>query len=167
MDPNPKDLAAGEKEACELSKEETSKMTAPSAPEQEVTEDTGPLMESSEESFEESSEEMDAEDAPPRTKKAKKRRVYAEVWILKASRYEAKGYGHDDQTMVGVYSSKEAAIKEAWKTMQDFEGEFMWEDNSDTIGDEGGILFSCFMGGEQMSMSLFKVFMDKPSSFYF
>ena len=167
MDPNPKDLAAGEKEACELSKEETSKMTAPSAPEQEVTEDTGPLMESSEESFEESSEDMDAEDVPPRTKKAKKRRVYAEVWILKASRYEAKGYGIDDQTMVGVYSSKEAAIKEAWKTMQDFEGEFMWEDNSDTIGDKGGILFSCFMGGEQMSMSLFKVFMDKPSSFYF
>ena len=165
MDPNPKDMAAVDKEACKLSKEETSKMTT--APEQEVTEDPGPLMESSEESFEESSEDMDAEDVPPRTKKAKKRRVYAEVWILKASRYEAKGYGIDDQTMVGVYSSKEAAIKEAWKTMQDFEGEFMWEDNSDTIGDEGGILFSCFMGGEQMSMSLFKVFMDKPSSFYF
>ena len=165
MDPNPRAMAAVEKEACELSKEETSKMTG--APEQEVTEDTGPLMESSEESFEELSEEMDAEDAPPRTKKGKKRRVYAEVWILKASRYEAKGYGIDDQTMVGVYSSKEAAIKEAWKTMQDFEGEFMWEDNSDTIGDEGGILFSCFMGGEQISMSVFKVFMDKPSSFHF
>ena len=165
MDPNPKNMASVEKEACELSKGETSKMTAPnpSAPEQEVTEDPGSKMESSEES----SEEMDAEDAPPRTKKAKKRKVYAEVWILKASRYEAKGYGHDDVTMVGVYSSKEAAIKEAWKTMQDFEGEFMWEDNSDTIGDEGGILFSCFMGGEQLSMSLFKVFMDKPCSFYF
>ena len=162
MDPNPKDMAAVDKEACKLSKEETSKMTT--APEQEVTEDTGPLMESSEESFEESSEEMDAEDAPPRTKKAKKRRVYAEVWILKASKYKA---GYDDETMVGVYSSKEAAIKEAWKTMQDFEGKFMWEDNSDTIGDEGGILFSCFMGGEQISMSIFKVFMDKPSSFYF
>ena len=165
MDPNPKDMVAVDKEACKLSKEETSKMTT--APEQEVTEDPGPLMESSEESFEESSEEMDAEDAPPRTKKAKKRRVYAEVWILKASRYEAKGYGHDDETMVGVYSSKEAAIKEAWKTMQDFEGELMWEDNSDTIGDKGGILFSCFMGGEQISMSVFKVFMDKPSSFRF
>ena len=162
MDPNPKDMAAVDKEACKLSKEETSKMTT--APAQEVTEDTGPLMESSEESFEESSEEMDPEDAPPRTKKARKRKVYAEVWILKANRYKD---GHDDETMVGVYSSKEAAIKEAWKTMQDFEGEFMWEDNSDTIGDEGGILFSCFMGGEQISMSLFKVFMDKPSSFYF
>ena len=162
MDPNPKDMAAVDKEACKLSKEETSKMTT--APAQEVTEDTGPLMESSEESFEESSEEMDPEDAPPRTKKARKRKVYAEVWILKANRYKD---GHDDETMVGVYSSKEAAIKEAWKTMEDFEGEFMWEDNSDTIGDEGGILFSCFMGGEQISMSLFKVFMDKPSSFYF
>ena len=156
-------MTAVEKEACELSKEKTSKTTAPSAPEQEVTEDPGSKMESSEES----SEEMDAEDAPPRTKKAKKRKVYAEVWILKASRYEAKGSGHDDETMVGVYSSKEAAIEEGWKTMQDFEGEFMWEDNSDTIGDEGGILFSCFMGGEQLSMSLFKVFMDRPSSFYF
>ena len=165
MDPNPKDMAAVEKEAFELSKEETSKMTT--GPEQEVTEDPGPKMESSEESFEESSEEMDPEDAPPKTKKAKKRKVYAEVWILKASRYEAKGYGHDDVTMVGVYSSKEAAIEEGWKTMQDFEGESMWEDNSDTIGDEGGILFSCFMGGEQISMSLFKVFMDKPNSFYF
>ena len=165
MGPSLKDMAAVEKEACEFLKDEESKMTAPnpSAPEQEVTEDPGSKMESSEES----SEEMDAEDAPPRTKKAKKRKVYAEVWILKASRYEAKGSGHDDVTMVGVYSSKEAAIEEAWKTMQDFEGEFMWEDNSDTIGDEGGILFSCFMGGEQLSMSLFKVFMDKPSSFYF
>ena len=161
MDPNPKDMTAVEKEDCELSKEEESKM---SAPEQEVTEDPGPKMESSEESFEESSEEMDAEEAPPRTKKAKKRKVYAEVWILKANRYKD---GHDDETMVGVYSSKEAAIEEGWKTMQDFEGEFMWEDNSETIGDEGGILFSCFMGGEQISMSLFKVFMDKPSSFYF
>ena len=112
MDPNPKDMAAVDKEACKLSKEETSKMTT--APEQEVTEDTGPLMESSEESFEESSEEMDAEDAPPRTKKAKKRRVYAEVWILKANRYKD---GHDDETMVGVYSSKEAAIEEAWKPL--------------------------------------------------
>ena len=167
MDPNPRDMAAVEKEECELSREETSIMTAPSAPEQEVTEDPGPKMESSEESFEESSEEMDPEEAPPKTKKAKKRKVYAEVWILKASRYEAKGYGHDDVTMVGVYSSKEAAIEEGWKTMQDFEGEFMWEDNSETIDDEGGILFSCFMGGEQISMSLFKVFMDKPSSFYF
>ena len=163
MDPNPKDLAAGEKEACELSKEETSKMTAPSAPEQEVTEDTGPLMESSEESFEESSEDMDAEDVPPRTKKARKRKVYAEVWILKANRYKD---GHDDETMVGVYSSKEAAIEEAWKTMEDFEGESMWEDNTDTIGDKGGILFSCYVD-EQYTMSLYKVFMDKPSSFYF
>ena len=153
MDPNPKDMAAVEKEACELSKGETSKMTAPSAPEQEVTEDPGPKMESSEESFEESSEELDAEDAPPRTKKAKKRKVYAEVWILKASRYEAKGYGHDDETMVGVYSSKEAAIEEGWKTMQDFEGESMWEDNTDTIGDKGGILFSCYVD-EQYTMSL-------------
>ena len=164
MDPNPKDMAAVEKEACELSKGETSKMTAPnpSAPEQEVTEDPEPKMES----FEESSEEMDPEDAPPKTKKAKKRKVYAEVWILKANRYKD---GHDDETMVGVYSSKEAAIKEAWKAMED--GRWMLrgggEDNSETIDDEGGILFSCFMGGEQISMSLFKVFMDKPSSFSF
>ena len=93
-------------------------------------------------------------------------KVYAEVWILKASRYEAKGYGHDDVTMVGVYSSKEAAIEEAWKTMEDFEGESMWEDNTDTIGDKGGILFSCYVD-EQYTMSLYKVFMDKPSSFYF
>ena len=161
MDPNPKDMAAVDKEACKLSKEETSKMTT--APEQEVTEDPGPLMESSEESFEESSEEMDAEDAPPRTKKARKRKVYAEVWILKANRYKD---GHDDETMVGVYSSKEAAIEEAWKTMEDFEGESMWEDNTDTIGDKGGILFSCYVD-EQYTMSLYKVFMDKPSSFYF
>ena len=163
MDPNPKDLAAGEKEACELSKEDTSKMT--DAPEQEVTGDPGPKnkMESSEESFEESSEEMDPEDSPPRTKKARKRKVYAEVWILKANRYKD---GHDDETMVGVYSSKEAAIEEAWKTMEDFEGESMWEDNTDTIGDKGGILFSCYVD-EQYTMSLYKVFMDKPSSFYF
>ena len=158
-------MAAVEKEASELSKEETLKMTALSAPGQEVTEDPGPKMDSSEESFEESSEEMDAEDAPPRTKKARKRKVYAEVWILKASKYKA---GHDDDTMVGVYSSKEAAIEEAWKTMEDFEGEEGWEDNSETIDDKGGILFSCSMDdGEEISMSLFKVFMDKPSSFYF
>ena len=119
MDPNPRAMAEVEKEACELSKEETSKMTT--GPEQEVTEDPGSKVESSEDSFEESSEEVDPEDAPPKTKKAKKRKVYAEVWILKASRYEAKGYGHDDVTMVGVYSSKEAAIEEAWKTMQERE----------------------------------------------
>ena len=163
MEPNPRDMAAVEKEASELSKEETLKMTALSAPGQEVTEDPGPKMDSSEESFEESSEEMDAEDAPPRTKKARKRKVYAEVWILKANRYKD---GHDDETMVGVYSSKEAAIEEAWKTMEDFEGESMWEDNTDTIGDKGGILFSCYVD-EQYTMSLYKVFMDKPSSFYF
>ena len=45
--------------------------------------------------------------------------------------------------MIGAFSSKESAIKNAKVTMEDLEEEeYEIEDNSNTIDDNGGVVFS-------------------------
>ena len=48
--------------------------------------------------------------------------------------------GDDKETLIGAYSSKEEALENAWKTMQEFEGEHRFEDKSETVGEAGGVV---------------------------
>ena len=135
---NPKEMAAPEKEASEIPKEETSDV----------------------------SKEKKPSEAPPKAKKAKKKpapKAFADLWVLKASRFKN---GDDDETLIGAYSSKDVAIENAWKTMQEYEGAQDFEDNSETVGEARGVVFRCSVD-EFYTMSIHKVPLDKPSEFWF
>ena len=134
---NPKEMTAAKKEASEVAKEKA---------------------------FEVAKEKEASDEVPPKAKKAKKKKVYADIWVVKASKQRN---GDEEDTLVGAYSSKEVAIENAWRTMEEYEGEHMRKDNSETIGEGGGVVFSCFLGSDFVAMSIHKVSLDKPSSFYF
>ena len=80
--------------------------------------------------------ENEASEVPPKAKRAKKKKVYADIWVVKAS----KQNGDEDETLIGAYSSKEVAIENAWKTMEEFEGRQGFKDTSETIGEGGGVV---------------------------
>ena len=110
----------------------------------------------------------ESSDVPPKAKKAKKKlasKVFADIWVMMASKVQREN-GDLEETLIGAYSSKEVAIENARKTMEDFEGEQGFEDKSETIGDDGGVVFSC-LGEGYYSVSIHKVSLDKPSSFHF
>ena len=107
--------------------------------------------------------EKEASEVPPKAKKARKKKVFADIWVVKASKQKN---GDEDETLIGAYSSKEVAIENAWKTMEEFEGRQGFKDTSETIGEGGGVVFSCY-GDEMFTMSIHKVSLDKPSDFYF
>ena len=134
---NPKEMTASKKEASEVAKEKA---------------------------FEVAKEKEVSDEVPPKAKKAKKKKVYADIWVVKASKQRN---GDEEDTLVGAYSSKEVAIENAWKTMEEYEGEQMWKDDSETIGEGGGVVFSCYLDSTYLSMSIEKVSLDKPSSFHF
>ena len=142
-------MAASKGEASEVPKEETSEV----AKEKETS---GVAIEK------EASDEV-----PPKAKKAKKKKkVFADIWVVKASR-QNRSKNDEEETLIGAYSSKEVAIENARKTMENYEGEYMWEDNSETIGEGRGVVFSCYLDSTYLSMSIEKVSLDKPSSFHF
>ena len=65
--------------------------------------------------------------------------------------------------MIGAFSSKESAIKNAKVTMEDLEEEeYEIEDNSNTIDDNGGVVFSSSSEGQEMfEVSIKQVSLDK------
>ena len=137
---NPKEMAAPATEASEAPKKETSEVPK---------EGRSGVPKEKEESA-----------VPPKAKMAKKRKgTYADIWVVKA--FKQKN-GDQEGTLIGAYSSKAEAIENAWMAMENFEGEDGFKDNSDTIGEDGGVVFS-FLGDGWYSVSMHKVSLDKPN----
>ena len=115
-----------------------------------------------------SKENPAAKDAPSKAKKAKKgspkspSEAFSEIWVVKTLYVDDTGA--DTETLIGAFSSKESAIKNAKVTMEDLEEmEFEIEDNSNTVGDKGGVVFSSSSdAGELFQTSIKKVSLDKP-----
>ena len=102
------------------------------------------------------------------------------IWVVEMSETQIFGWGAGKEvthTSVGAFSSKAAAIENAKVSMTNIDncedlfgpdGEMEvdgWEDvedNSDTVGDDGGLLFRVSGEGEEYSVSIKKVTLNKP-----
>ena len=114
-------------------------------------------------------EKAASKDVPPMAKKAKTSNqkttpeTFANIWLV-ITRY-GDDRGQETETMIGAFSSKESAIKNAKVTMEDLEEEeYEIEDNSNTVGDDGGVVFSSssLEQEELFEVSIKKVTLDKP-----
>ena len=103
------------------------------------------------------SKEEKASEALPKAKKAKKK--FPNIWVLKAQKQRK---GDLEEEVIGAYSSLDKAIRNARRTMENYEGDHGFEDNSENIGEKGGIVFRYTYGYYQVSID--KVSLDKPSS---
>ena len=109
-----------------------------------------------------------SKDVPPMAKKAKTSNqkttseTFANIWLV-ITRY-GDDNGQETETLIGAFSSKESAIKNAKVTMEDLEEEeYEIEDNSSTVGDEGGVVFSSSSQEQELfEVSIKKVTLDKP-----
>ena len=108
-----------------------------------------------------------SKDLPPMAKKAKKGSpespsdAFSEIWVVKTLYVDDRGAG--TETLIGAFSSKESAIKNAKVAMEDLEEEeYEIEDNSNTIADDGGVVFSSSSNGQELfEVSIKKVSLDK------
>ena len=139
---NPTEMVAPRQETSEVPKEKASELAK-------------------EEKTSEVPKEEKASEAPPKAKKAKKK--FADIWVLKA---EKQRKGDVEETVIGAYSSKDKAIRNALRAMQNFEGRQGFVDNSEEIGERGGVVYS-YHRDEYYSVSIDKVSLDKTTSFDF
>ena len=100
------------------------------------------------------SKEKKASEAP--AKKGKKK--FANIWVLKALKQRN---GDLEEEVIGAYSSLDKAIRSARRTMEGYNGQG-FEDNSETIGEDGGVVFRYRYGYYEVSID--KVSLDKRSS---
>ena len=106
---------------------------------------------------EQGTSEASKEKAPVKAKKAKKK--FANIWVLKAQKQRK---GDLEEKVIGAYSSLDKAIRNARRTMENYEGVQGFEDNSETIGEDGGVVFRYSYGYYEVSID--KVSLDKRSS---
>ena len=104
----------------------------------------------------EAAKEEKASEAPEKAKKAKKK--FANIWVLKALKQRN---GDLEEEVIGAYSSLDKAIRNARRTMEGYNGQG-FEDNSETIDEDGGVVFKYRYGYYEVSID--KVSLDKPSS---
>ena len=113
-------------------------------------------------------EEKASKDVPSMGKKTTKTslkttpEVFGNIWLV--STLYGDNRGQETETLIGAFSSKESAIKNAKVTMEDLEEEeFEIEDNSAAIDDEGGVVFSSSSPEQELfQVSIKKVSLDKP-----
>ena len=110
------------------------------------------------------------------------------IWVVETSEVESykRSDGQDvTQTLVGAFSSKATAIENAKVSItnlsnlsedlfgpdgrmvpeDDLDLEGLWEeveDNSDTVGEEGGVLFKLHGDSNECSVSIKKVLLNQP-----
>ena len=110
------------------------------------------------------------------------------IWVVETSEVERykRSDGQDvTQTLVGAFSSKATAIENAKVSItnlsnlsedlfgpdgrmvpeDDLDLEGLWEeveDNSDTVGEEGGVLFKLHGDSNECSVSIKKVLLNQP-----
>ena len=135
---NPTEMAAPKQETSEVPKEKASELAK-------------------NEKTSEVPKEEKASEAPPKAKKAKKK--FPNIWVLKAQKQRK---GDLEEEVIGAYSTFDKAIRNARRTMENYEGDHGFEDPSETIGEKGGIVFRYTYGYYQVSID--KVSLDKPSS---
>ena len=93
------------------------------------------------------------------------------IWVVEMTETQIftwKADHEDTHTTVGAFSSKKAAIRNAKVALTKVEGgvwDGFWEDvqdNSATVGKDGGVVFS--VGGErqEVSVSIKRVTLNKP-----